>query len=75
MKRTKHPLLQWFTFDHLDAELQVTARRTYNLANRVDRTIPAGPEKDAGMRKLLEAKDCFVRAAIEGGASPDSAPL
>ena len=24
-----------------------------------------GPELAAGMRKLLEAKDCFVRAAIK----------
>jgi hypothetical protein len=23
------------------------------------------PEKSAGMRKLLEAKDCFVRAKLE----------
>lgn len=27
-------------------------------------TIPNGPEKSAGMRKLLEAKDCFVRSVI-----------
>jgi hypothetical protein len=26
--------------------------------------LPDGPEKSAGMRKLLEAKDCFVRAAL-----------
>ena len=26
---------------------------------------PDGPELSAGMRKLLEAKDCFVRACIE----------
>ena len=25
--------------------------------------LPDGPEKSAGMRKLLEAKDCFVRCA------------
>ena len=26
--------------------------------------MPNGPEKTAGMRKLLEAKDCMVRASI-----------
>jgi hypothetical protein len=26
--------------------------------------LPDGPEKSAGLRKLLEAKDCFVRAKI-----------
>ena len=27
-------------------------------------TLPDGPEKTAGLRKLLESKDCFVRAAL-----------
>lgn len=27
--------------------------------------LPECPEKSAGLRKLLEAKDCFVRAAME----------
>ena len=26
--------------------------------------LPDGPELTTGLRKLLEAKDCFVRAAI-----------
>jgi hypothetical protein len=26
--------------------------------------LPDGPELSAGLRKLLEAKDCFVRAAL-----------
>ena len=26
--------------------------------------LPDGPEKSAGLRKLLEAKDCMVRAAL-----------
>lgn len=32
------------------------------LAHCMERMIPDGPEKSAGMRKLLEAKDCFERA-------------
>ncbi len=35
------------------------------LAADFDESLPASAEKSAGMRKLLEAKDCFVRAAIE----------
>jgi hypothetical protein len=27
--------------------------------------LPAGPEKSTGLRKLLEAKDAFVRAALD----------
>lgn len=28
--------------------------------------LPDGPELTAGLRKLVEAKDCFVRAALDG---------
>lgn len=35
------------------------------LADGVIDLVPDGPELTAGLRKLLEAKDCFVRAAIE----------
>jgi len=27
--------------------------------------LPDGPELSAGLRKLLESKDCFVRAALD----------
>jgi hypothetical protein len=33
----------------------------------MEHALSANPEKEVGMRKLLEAKDCFVRAAL---ASP-----
>jgi len=29
------------------------------------RVLPDGPELTSGLRKLLEAKDCFVRAALD----------
>lgn len=34
------------------------------LAEAMESFLPDGPEKSAGMRKLLEAKDCFVRASL-----------
>lgn len=34
------------------------------LANTAHDTLPDNAEKSAGLRKLLEAKDCFVRAAL-----------
>jgi hypothetical protein len=34
------------------------------VAKVLDSEVPAGAEKSAGMRKLLEAKDCFVRAVL-----------
>ena len=35
------------------------------LAENMDVSLSDGPEKTAGLRKLLEAKDCFVRARLE----------
>lgn len=32
------------------------------LAKFMDTIIPDNDEKSAGMRKLLEARDCFIRA-------------
>lgn len=63
--------IHWFTYGHLPAELQAVVEPIAELARQMEASLPDGPEKSAGMRKLLEAKDCFVRAAI----SPDSAPV
>jgi hypothetical protein len=40
------------------------ARVFQAFAVRLVHDLPDGPELSAGLRKLLEAKDCFVRAAI-----------
>ena len=37
------------------------------MALELDNKVKPGAEKSAGMRKLLEAKDCFVRQAIADG--------
>ena len=57
-------MLRWFECGHLDPELQLVVSPIRDAAAILD-GIPEGPEKAAGMRKLLEAKDCFVRAKIE----------
>lgn len=36
------------------------------LAQTMLETIPHSAERTVGFRKLLEAKDCFVRAALDG---------
>jgi hypothetical protein len=68
-KATAHPstqqLLQWFEYDHLPPHLQYPSRLCADLAAELVRQLPnGGPELTAGLRKLLEAKDCFVRASI-----------
>ena len=35
-----------------------------DLAEQVDTLLPESDEKTAGLRHLLEAKDCFVRARL-----------
>lgn len=55
--------LRWFEYKHLPEEMQVVSREVYALAEKMYDTLGSGAEKSAGMRKLLEAKDCFVRQA------------
>lgn len=61
-----NPIMRWFAFAHLPKPLQRVSAPLGELAAQMDTLLPEGREKTAGMRKLLEAKDCFVRAAIEG---------
>ena len=57
--------IQYFAYQHLPERLQAISRPIGDLADTLEKLLPEGPEKSAGMRKLLEAKDCFVRAALE----------
>ena len=59
-------MMRWFTWEHLPPHLQPISRLCGNLAKEMDDRLPEGAEKTAGLRKLLEAKDCFVRAKLEG---------
>lgn len=63
------PIMQFFTYAHLPERLQVVSKPIGDLARQIDETLPDCAEKSAGLRKLLEAKDCFVRAGIpaDGG--------
>ena len=56
--------IQYFEYGHLPPELRLISKQVYELAHFMEDALPDGPEKSAGMRKLLEAKDCFVRANI-----------
>jgi hypothetical protein len=65
----RHPgtvgLLRYFSWEHLPAQLQEVSRPCADLAREMVFAIPDGPELTTGLRKLLEAKDCFVRAALD----------
>lgn len=57
-------LLQFFAYEHLPAHLQEHSKPFAELANKMVETLPSNPERSAGLRKLLEAKDCAVRARL-----------
>jgi hypothetical protein len=50
---------------HLPSKLQAIATPIAELAALMETRLPDSAEKSAGLRKLLEAKDCFVRSAID----------
>ena len=59
------PIIRYFAFEHLpDGPMRVTSKMIAAVARTLDSQLPDGPEKSAGLRKLLEAKDCLVRAAM-----------
>lgn len=58
-------LMKFFTFKHLPLNLQSISETLCATAMLIDTELQESAEKTAGMRKLLEAKDCFVRAKIE----------
>lgn len=54
-------VLQHFAFAHLPTYLQEASKPFAVLAVQMVQGA-SGPEVTAGLRHLLEAKDCFVRA-------------
>ncbi len=61
-----NPIMKHFQYAHLPAHLQQVSKPVGDLAILMDSTLPDCAEKAAGLRKLLEAKDCLVRAKLEG---------
>jgi hypothetical protein len=59
-------LLQFFAYKHLPPHLQDVSKSFCELAEHMAKTLPSNPETTAGLRKLLEAKDCAVRAQLVG---------
>lgn len=71
MSQPRHPatvqILKHFRYEHLTIPaLHDTSKAVALVAHELVQALPDGPELTAGLRKLLEAKDCFVRAALEG---------
>lgn len=61
----RSPILRYFVFSHLPQKLQNVSVQFAAVAEWVEDNLPAGPEKSTALRKLLEAKDAAVRAALD----------
>jgi hypothetical protein len=63
MHPSTEAILRHFAWEHLPPHLQAISRPVGELAHEMAEKLE-GPELTAGLRKLLEAKDCLVRAAV-----------
>lgn len=54
-----------FTYKHLPEHLQKVSAPICAVATTMNDLLPDSAEKEMGLRKLLEAKDCLVRASLE----------
>ena len=59
------PIMRYFAYAHLPERLQRVSKPIGELAYHLDDVLPACPEKSVALRKLLEAKDAAVRAALD----------
>lgn len=62
--KTKYPILQYFEYDHLPEHLQPVSKGFCELARAAAEELPRCAETSVALRKLLEAKDAAVRAAL-----------
>jgi hypothetical protein len=56
-------VLRFFAYEHLPLHLREISKPFSDIAYDMA-TWLEGPELTVGLRKLLEAKDCMVRAAL-----------
>lgn len=58
------PIIQFFRYEHLPPHLREVSKSFRWIADVVLATVPRNPERTVALRKLLEAKDAAVRAAL-----------
>lgn len=64
----RHPSVEsisrFFEYSHLPEPLKTIAAGCNDLKDFMLSQLDDDPELTAGLRKLLEAKDCFVRSSV-----------
>lgn len=61
----EYDILCYFEWEHQPPHLQAVSIACQQMAFYMMAVAAPGAERTAGLRKLLEAKDCFVRAALD----------
>ncbi len=67
MAESSSPMIyldRFFQYSHLPEHLRVVSEPFARLATHMIESLPHNPELGMALRKLLEAKDCAVRAAL-----------
>lgn len=64
MEQPEEPMLRFFEYDHLPEHLQKISKPFCDLAQDIAAFLPRNPERTVALRKLLESKDCAVRAVL-----------
>lgn len=60
----------YFEYSHLPPHLQRVSRHYAVMVDVLLSLLPDSPELTVALRKLLESKDCAVRAALDLPADP-----
>lgn len=60
----KEKILQYFAYQHLPENLQEISKPYCEMAENLVKILPRNPERTVALRKLLESKDCAVRASL-----------
>lgn len=67
-------LWKYFDYAHLPPHLQRVSRHYAVMVDVLMGMLPDSPELTVAIRKLLESKDCAVRAALDLPQEPDDSP-
>lgn len=60
----RDPIMKFFEYKHLPEKLQEVSKAFSELAEWVYNTLPRNAERTVALRRILEAKDAAVRAAL-----------
>ena len=64
VEQDRDQIMKFFQFAHLPEALKAVSKPFCELAEFVHENVPRNAERSVALRKILEAKDAAVRAAL-----------